>query len=137
MKTTLENSYCRPQNEAEWKLIGLYNPVQPFFVEYIKGKKRYSSRPKSSKNEIPVQHFIDLVEDGICAWRLEEVGFVPTVLETCNSHHLKLDNGVMVEITEGLYVSAIEVNEDGEIDHMLFQGVKTFTDLQTLIRFLK
>ena len=135
MKTTLENSYCRPTTEAEWKLIGLYNPVQPFFVEYIKGKKRYSSRPKSSKSEIPVQHFIDLVEDRIVPWRLDEIGFV--------SHQFNDDCKIFQLVSNSCNL-CICIYYDDTLEICLQQDsaeirlrIATFTDLLTLIRFLK
>jgi hypothetical protein len=132
--TTLENSYCKPQGESEWELIGLYNPVQSFFVEYIKGKKRYSSKPKSSKTEIPVQHFIDLFEDRIVPWRLEELGLkCASPMITVRQYEIDL---LTIVITDNGAVVGIQSHFDS-FGIRYLDNVKSYSDLLTLIKFLK
>jgi hypothetical protein len=123
---TLENSYCRPKNEAEWKLIGLYNPIQPFCVEHIKGRKRYSSRPKKTKTEIPIQQFIDLLEDRMATWRLIEAGFENKVLDYYDISIQKSERKWHISVRNN------EVTLNGELIN-----IANHTDLLTLIRFLK
>ena len=72
---TLENTYCRPTTEAEWDLL----PNRDLWCrneDAVFGAIDFSKQKVSGKTEIFVQHFIDLLEDRICKWRLEEVGFV-------------------------------------------------------------
>jgi hypothetical protein len=129
MKTTaqrLREVYCKPKTQQEWDLIKLYNPVDEFCVEYIKRRKRYSSKPKSSKTEISVSYFIDLIEDKIVAWRLVEDGFDSPKPES----ELTLDTCKIVVWNE----SDIDIDKDGKLIPV---NVKTYTDLITLINLLK
>jgi hypothetical protein len=138
--TILENSYCKPQEESEWELIGLYNtelyknPIQSFCVEYIKGKKRYLSKPKSSKTKIPTQHFVDLFEDRITSWRLEELGLkCASPMITVRQYEIGL---LTIVITDNGAVVGIQSHFDS-FGIKYLDNVKTFTDLLTLIKFLK
>ena len=91
--TTLENSYCVPKTEGEWIMLAPYYPQELRHYDSIKEwmhdftrcghvnfMKFYPNLGVSANNhgrtEIPVQHFVDLVEDKITPWMLEEVNYV-------------------------------------------------------------
>ena len=130
---TLENTYCRPTTEAEWDLL----PNRDLWCRNenaVFGAIDFSKQKVSGKTEIPVQQFIDLIEDRIVPWRLEEVGFeyneyrgkvlseLSKYITTENENHC-----IDFDPNDGI----VKVNLNG------FEGIKTFTDLLTLIRFLK
>jgi len=82
---------------------------------------------RDNRTEIPIQNFIDLIEDKIVAWRLVEDGFK------------KPDYRYM------LYLKDIEIQVDKHFEVFLqdnndckiyFENVKTYSDLLTLIRLL-
>jgi len=84
--------------------------------------------------EIPVQHFINLVEDRICTWRLEELGYKRS------QPFVSVASYVIGVITVCFYenrVSVIFDPFDSPFESRPLEEVKTFTDLLTLIRFLK
>ena len=131
---TLENTYCRPTKEAEWDLVC---PTR----QYIEGRVVFTVAGEPMPHiepyyltEIPVQQFIDLLEDRIVPWRLKEIGFeyneyrgkvlseLSKYITTENENHC-----IDFDPNDGI----VKVNLNG------FEGVETFTDLLTLIRFLK
>lgn len=133
---TLENTYCRP-NEEEWeKIISLLKSIEKYWWRkyddgrcFLHDNTVYLSNGTigdwNTRTEIPVQHLIDLLEDRIVPWRLEEIGF----------------NKIADVYFYGVNESNIAVNPDLRITYsypeIKFNGCKTLTDLQTLIRFLK
>jgi hypothetical protein len=147
MKTTAERLsevYCRPTNEAEWDLclkvsspnLNLKMSVN-YALGYVLTYKRKSSffdNESKGKIQIPVQHFIDLIEDKIVDWRLVEDGFVKTLIdEDCDLYTLKNNNcDVCIYI---YYDGTFEVWLQDEFTEIRM-NVKTYTDLLTLIRLL-
>lgn len=129
--TTLQNSYCVPKTEDEWRKVmpaaigkvsfgavwfahGSLHNINPAQLEY------------GGRTEIPVQHFLDLLHDRIAPWRLKEVGFVPFPDEH-NTAMMRWENDAQytVEVIGGgVYVNNASYN------------ITTFTDLLTLIKFL-
>jgi hypothetical protein len=83
---------------------------------------------KDGLTQIPVQHFIDLIEDKIVAWRLVEDGF------EISEYGYTFKN---VYVHNPDIVTGICVDVETENDALPFTNVKTYTDLLTLIRFLK
>ena len=142
--TTLENSYCVPTKE-QWAQIqkiepkgyinfmGAFKKGNVIMVEWdhIDVGNMILSNKKSDvhdRKEIPVQHFIDLVEDRISGWRLEEVGFV-----NHSTQYIGLFGSSHIHYTIS----------NGHIRVTPFDGIKginayitTFTELLTLIKFL-
>lgn len=123
--TTLENSYCVPR-DSEWDKFGLIN-LNGNIIIWRSGTWTLSDPtvPHGYK-EIPVQHFVDLVEDRISVWRLGEVGFDFAHGEwyLCFNDE---DSIIMTEDGQFFIVS-----DQQEIP--LY--ITTFTDLLTLIKFL-
>lgn len=133
--TTLENSYCRPKTEEEWEMIypnaswlGLY-PSKESHV-YFDGTGKYlASGPNenTNRNEIPVQHFLDLLNDSIVPWRLEELNFNPT-----SNYNTVSGKKQWMYWKEDLIITPEYASAGG--GSRLYPS--TFTDLLTLIRFL-
>ena len=133
--TTLENSYCVPKTEEEWDMLypkvnwlGRY-PSKNSHVCWYNNGKYLASWPNEDPNrtEIPVQHFLDLVEDRITPWRLGEIGF----------NMSELPYFIRIEAPNEMHT--IQVTETGKltfINGKNFRGITTFTDLLTLIKFL-
>jgi hypothetical protein len=142
MKTTKERlaeSWCRPKTDEEWTLLLSYvpspdNTICAWADDF--GLIEHENTLDWMTEEIPVPHFIDLFHDKIARWRLEEDGFEQICKPTCVTHHLTLSDGAIVQVTSGRDVSVIEKNEFKGDDHILFQGVRTYTDLITLIRLI-
>ena len=147
MKTTaqrLSEVYCKPKSHEDWDAIypkatwmGQY-PSSHSHVCYEDTGKYLASYPNenASRTEIPVQHFIDLIEDKIVVWRLLEDGFVKGELDFREDYYL--------EDEEGLAVISVRIDAhkgvtiyQGSKNSVTLYGVKTYTDLLTLIRILK
>jgi hypothetical protein len=76
MKSTAERlseSYCRP-NEIDWKAIELIDDER-VIRHYRDWSICATVGSLLGRTEIPVSHFIDLLNDSIAPWRLEEDGF--------------------------------------------------------------
>lgn len=138
--TTLENSYCVPR-DSEWDKFGLIN-LNGNIIIWRSGTWTISDPTvPQGYSEIPVQHFIDLVEDRISAWRLREVEFRST-----NTN----DNASNVFFRGMSYMASIHVSYiDGKLHDISIEpcggedvasidelNISTFTDLLTLIKFL-
>jgi hypothetical protein len=129
---TLENTYCRPTTEAEWDLL----PNRDLWCrneDAVFGAIDFRKQKVSGKTEIFVQHFIDLLEDKIVPWRLEEVGF--TYIKDHTPFYefslSKVSNLSWAESTSKHGI-ALEIREE-----QIWFSINNFTDLLTLIKFLK
>ncbi len=94
----------------------------------------FSKQKVSGKTEIFVQHFIDLLEDKIVPWRLEEVGFVNVFYNNDYTDYMLKKNKADVSVCiyfDGTFEIVIGIEEE------IRMNITTFTDLLTLIRFLK
>jgi hypothetical protein len=131
MKTTaqrLSEVYCVPQNAKECKALNVSNgEIGMKICKSLVSDGKAIFQGNLGRTEIPVQHFIDLIEDRIVAWRLVEDGFK------------KQDYGYI------FYLKDIEILLDKHFEvylqdnndcEMYFDGCKTYTDLLTLIRLL-
>lgn len=107
---------------------GLPNSDSEMFFYYSEsdGYVRVENK-KPDRAEIPVQHFIDLIEDKIVAWRLVEDGFEV-------SEYGYTFKSVYVHNPDP--VTKIFVDVETENDAVPFTNVKTYSDLLTLIRLL-
>jgi hypothetical protein len=145
MKTTaqrLSEVYCRTTTRKKMHEVissvdesvgfgsycGLPNSDSEMFFYYSEsdGYVRVENK-KPDRAEIPVQHFIDLIEDKIVAWRLVEDGFEV-------SEYGYTFKSVYVHNPDP--VTKIFVDVETENDAVPFTNVKTYTDLLTLIRLL-
>ena len=157
MKSTaqrLSEVYCRPKTDGEWRIVAGHSMVHPDnkrdfpFVIHWKWQSEApypighgnnmtmaTNEDVDGKTEIPVSQFIDLLNDSIVPWRLEEDGFIETDLETCLGYEFALPNGVTIQVTQGLDVAVIE-GDGFRRNHILFQGCKTYTKLLNLIEMI-
>ena len=124
MKTTaqrLSEVFCRPTTEGECKLLGIekVNIGYDICQSWRGGLARYIDK---GRTQIPVSRFIDLIQDAICAWRLEADNYNPYSL--CKDVDVQIDNGVV-----WLY------HKEGS--DIINTNVKTYTDLISLISLLK
>ena len=129
---TLENTYCKPTTEAEWDLL----PNRDLWCrneDAVFGAIDFRKQKVSGKTEIFVQHFIDLLEDKIVPWRLEEVGFkyIKDHTPFYEFSLSKVSNLSWAESTSKHGI-ALEIREE-----QIWFSIHNFTDLLTLIRFLK
>ena len=126
--TTLENSYCVPKTD-EWRHFEKQSDdddiVMKWGGEIITASLSGMAFTCNKRKEIPVQHFIDLVEDRPSTWRIKEY---------------QASKGVRDGFWNVFYISQshlISVEQDGSFN---LNGRKvylnTFTELLTLIKFL-
>ena len=138
MKTTaqrLSEVYCLPKGAKEWGMFGLIDIGTNYAVWSVDGVATVTDcNLPELFTQIPVQHFIDLIEDKICAWRLVEDGFVKTLIdEDCDLYTLtnnKCDVCICIYYDETFEV-VLEVEST-----QIRMKVLTYTDLLTLIRLL-
>lgn len=131
--TTLENSYCKPKGEAEWDLL----PNRDLWCRNegaVFGVIDFSKQKIQGMTEITVEQFLDLVYDKIVPWRLKEIGFeyneyrgkvlseLSKYITTENENHC-----IDFDPNDGI----VKVNLNG------FEGVETFSEILTLIKFLE
>ena len=142
--TTLENSYCVPNN-SQWVELTGYVPnrdtaiyavydAEMGILDACDGEVNYLT-------EIPVQHFIDLVEDRITPWRLEEVSFRSTNPNDSASNvffkRMSYMASVHVSYMDGkLHDISIEPYGSEEVASIDELNISTFTELLNLIKFL-
>ena len=131
MKSTqerLSQVYCVPKTANNW--INLLGFDQSGHAEFCKYSNNLGAIPSDNTigrtTEIPVSHFIDLLNDSIVAWRLEEDGF-----DVSRLPYLKHIQGQWDE-------HIIGVTETGKFVfiHGKQMNVTTYTDLLTLIRLI-
>jgi hypothetical protein len=132
MKTTAERLsevYCLPKGAKEWGMFGLIDIGTNYAVWSVDGKATVTDcNLPELFTQIPIQNFIDLIEDKIVAWRLVEDGFEV-------SEYGYTFKSVYVHNPDP--VTKIFVDVETENDAVPFTNVKTYSDLLTLIRLLK
>jgi hypothetical protein len=128
--TTLQNSYTVPMTLEEWVQCVPWLSEDELAHEIAKcafvafGDYTVATKPRDGMVMVSVPRFLDLMNDSIVPWRLEEVGFIHSVRGiyelNVNPHgHFTL------EYCEGfVYVSAGRTS------------ITTFTELLELIRML-
>lgn len=89
----------------------------------------YTTRQRM--HEIPVTKFLDLLNDRIVPWRLEEIGFK----QTSDAHILENENGDNIFIyNKADGSSCVEIQS--ATSEIPLKGCKTYTDLLHLIRMM-
>ncbi len=129
MKTTaqrLSEVYCRPKI-TQWN-GQLLKHRTPYNGMDICGTGLFL---RDNRTEIPIQHFIDLIEDKIVAWRLVEDGFK----ELAKGVWSWSDDGHQILITFERELNVMLAYSDQGMIPMC--GCETYSDLLTLIRLLK
>ena len=147
MKTTrerLDESYCRPTTEQEWADILSANPNIPNkpsrFVDLkhdlayivdrsvlIFGRFDYHRPKMALRKEIKTERQVDLMRDRIAPWRLVEDGFrfmFDGWIKAVGIYYIEIDQQMNVKVTD---------DNDLYID---MDGIKSYTDLLTLIRLI-
>jgi hypothetical protein len=120
-KERLKSSYCVPKG-AEWDAFGLI-PLTGHKVMWLGGEPTLVSGEFTDRTEIPVSHFIDLLNDSIVPWRLEEDSF-------------DIQDGITYFET---VAGSFRIEADGDVSHIVTgrtANVTTYTDLLTLIRLI-
>jgi len=128
-KTELKDVYCVLKTDEDWTKLGLkshvYAEKSAVFWSYdmpmnngVVGPTNPHLLKLQGRTEIPAQHFIDLLEDRIVPWRLEEIGFNNQMVET-PFFNVECEN-------ELVYI-------DGSITPL---NISTFTELVQLLKFL-
>jgi hypothetical protein len=99
---------------------GLPNSDSEMFFYYSEsdGYVRVENK-KPNRAEIPVQNFIDLIEDKIVVWRLLEDGFVKGELDFREDYYLEDEEGLAV----------ISVRIDAHKGVTIYQGSKNSVTL--------
>lgn len=125
-ETKLTEVYCRPKTEEEWKIFGLWKNNYCLYAGSVGEKPQLSDGNwvEGSRTEVTVQHFLDLLNDSIVGWRLEEIGFEKKRDAWNIGFHSFSDN----EITWSHRSKSIEFMDNP-------MNITTFSDLLTLIRF--
>jgi len=127
-KTELKDVYCVPL-PSEWteEMLKMRNPLNGTDICGV------GTFNRKDRTEIPVSKFIDLLEDRIVGWRLEEIGFrdFPT-FEDKERWIFRLENGMNIVLFQDM-ITHLEVSYN-ELNRL---NISTFTELETLIRFLK
>lgn len=140
MKTTaqrLSEVYCRPKTEEEWGKFKMWNTnlldAKELFPAIIEiGKTRQCIQRELShdnligRTEISVQHFIDIIEDRIVPWRLEEDGFDVSILPYVKYVMSEFYERHSIQVT-GKFVF---------LNGWAMKGIKTYTDLINQIKLI-
>ena len=129
MKTTkqrLSEVFCRPTTE-EWN-----NPIllkcRSFFSGMdVCGVGHFNQKDRT---EITVDKFIDLINDTIADWRLQEDGFKVSG----NDLMLSMNAHTLLFVTKyGIFIRATSASDEVEV---WCNGIKTHTQLITLIELI-
>jgi len=154
MKSTAERlseSYCMPKTKEEWEAISIYFLDE---IEYYGGVSEWKqdfercgsvfffysdnyggilySSSGNDRTEIPVSHFIDLLNDAIDApWRLLDDGFEKE--DDCDGFTLERKG---CKILVGIFLDGSVVVNLGVEYSVVNTTVSNYTDLLTLIRLI-
>lgn len=129
-ETKLSEVYCVPENEEDWELLGLLESKNTNGYNYhdlsasvsMYDGKACLYEKSSNKKEVAVQQFLDLLNDKIVDWRLEDIGFEKKGYKLYSNRVIDcLDDDVHMNIN-GVYTCL---------------NIKTFTELKQIIKFLK
>ena len=129
--TTLENSYCVPRTEEEFKSLHFYSGIEykgslPVITSEGDSYCYIAYFGTGDRTKISVFHFRDLLHDRIVPWRLEEVGFVKQGTHPHTYYSLDARDAFRFLVTtNGVWLN-------GEC----LPTISTFTKLLTLVQFL-
>jgi hypothetical protein len=125
----LSESYCRP-NEIDWKAIELIDDDR-VIRNYRDWSICATVGSLLGRTEIPVSHFIDLLNDSIVPWRLVNDGFntMGGIVHTLELRPVIDGETVVRKITAIADTGKVYLN-DGPTN------IETYTDLLTLIRLI-
>ena len=150
MKTTaqrLSEVYCRPNN-SEWvDLIGYVPNRDTATYAVYDGELRVIDANESEVTyltEVQSSHFIDLLQDKIVPWRLEEDGIKCVGFSAdggSSMHGLNLTDkasALMVRFPiDGSHpVIRLGQFDEEKFNQVTFKGCATYTDLLTLIKLI-
>ena len=146
MKTTaqrLSEVYCRPKTD-EWEEVLTWDEHLTKSLPIVSwdwamdGKCYPISRNENhhtlkDRTEIPVTHFIDLLQDKIAQWRLEEDRLL---------WHSSINQYVISIGSKRYHVTSPPISNTVKVDvwsgdiSITADGCKTYTDLLTLIKLI-
>lgn len=133
-KTELSKVYCKPE-DGEWtsEMVKLQTPMNG---TDICGIGVFNRR---NRKEIPVSKFLDLLEDRIVPWRLEEIGAIDDGDYLCLPwNNDECISKVIFRICAGFEGDELdELFIETKLEGIILIDTKTFTELETLIGFLK
>lgn len=156
---TLHNTYCKPNIEEWEKITALLKSIEKYYWRkydndgncFLHDDTVYLSNGTigdwNTRTEIPVQHFIDLIEDKIVAWRLVEDGFGRMSPDADRYEYEMIKYGRLARPWQN-YSAALRslmVKCDGEVWLSIFVfgnevrhpcNVKTYTQLINLIELI-
>jgi len=125
---TFENSYCIPKTEEEWNML----PDRSLWCRNenaVFGLIDFEEQKVKNKTEITVRQFLDLIEDKITPWRLDDIWF---------GREYGFSDTYVMKLRIIFYIHVLFTGEKVKV---LLLGheirVKTFTELLTLIHFLQ
>ena len=136
--TTLQNSYTVPMNLDEWEQCVPWLKNDPLaddiakcaFVAFVAfGDYTIAEKPREGMVRVSVPRFLDLMNDSIVPWRVEEHGFNNPFGDT---YTLRLEHdwdGIIVTRVVRVIGGKVSVNGDDV-------NIPTFTELLKLIRML-
>lgn len=145
--TTLDNSFCQPNTAEEWECLltniksdtwkyrPYYDSVNDYYG-YVEEKpaffyrnkcftKWFASDDDTLTNEITVSQYIDLLQDNITPWRLEEIGFIRITDRWNIPFHIHVD----------LNITWHHRNKTIEFEGIEMLGIEKFSQLQNLIKY--
>jgi hypothetical protein len=145
---TLHNTYCKPNIEEWEKITALLKSIEKYYWRkydndgncFLHDDTVYLSNGTigdwNTRTEIPVQHFIDLIEDTIVAWRLEDDFFIQQNGDELTRDFQKSAKDCEVEVMfeDGWFQDVRIISKSFDY---IDTNCKTYSDLLTLIRLLK
>jgi len=120
--TRIEDVYTVPKTEADWAMLPADRESWCRNEGVVFGNIPYNKQRREGKKEIPVDRFLDLLNDKIAPWRLLEVGFF-----RYESDHMAFD-----EIGLSVYDIGAEVHYVRNIDPL---NINTFSELLQMMKF--
>ena len=126
--TTLQKVYCTPTTQEEFDKFGLIK-LSGHKVMILAGEPTLVKGDYPDRTEIPVQHFLDLLDDRIVGWRLEEIGF-------SEKSNIEGERFLIIRNDTNTDVWFLRANNGIVSFSDKTLNITTFADLLTLIRFL-
>jgi hypothetical protein len=134
--TTLQNSYTVPMTLDEWVQCVPWLKDDPLADDIVKcafvayGDGTIAKKPRDGMVRLSVPRFLDLLNDRVATWRVEELGGVKE--EDCNSWIIECGQKICVgffldgSVTIGIHYDYASIP----------LHISIFTDLLALIRML-
>jgi hypothetical protein len=128
------HSYCgglpKP-SEYTFHISEVNGSIRGVAGQYFEGELK-----DRGKTEVQFSHFIDLLNDSIVAWRLEEDGFRIDSSMLKTTYYMRVDNE-----DNAVHFTNISIELDAGkvcvfVGNLEYRGITTYTDLLTQIRLI-